>query len=366
MTRDNSFIARATSFSIGKTRAIVIVVAVRRISSRLGALAIAATAIATTATSAVSSCTFSLADPITLPNELPVVLAAAQPEPWAIVLDDVSVYWTNDNAQDLIQGSVGKVPKDKSRTPSTLARSQDDPGQIAVDDQYVYWTNRAGGTVMRQLKSGGSEPEIIAANQSQPVGLVVDETNIYWTDVDRGRVLKQVKADTSGAVATLASGLPGPWLMTQDTTTLYFTTLDGQVVQRLNKDGMTPAQTVAPCLGQGWGIVVDDAAVYWRDEGSDKQGRVMKVPKAGGATPKQLATTTGEGPRFMAIDQTNLYWTSGNNDSGLIVTSAKDGSGAITLAVNQAGPRGVAVDDTSIYWTNYSGATVMKLTKPHN
>lgn len=345
-------------------------VAARRITSRLVALAATvtgfATTVATTATAVVSGCTFNLADPIALPTELPVVLAAAQPEPWAIVLDDVSVYWTNDSALDLTQGSVGKVPKDKSHTPSTLARSQDDPGQIAVDDQYVYWTNRADGTVMRQLKSGGSQPEIIASNQSQPIGLVVDDTNVYWTDVDRGRVLKQAKANPSGAIDTLASGLPGPWLMTQDVATLYFTTLDGQVVQRLNKDGMTPPQTVAPALGEGWGIVVDDTAVYWRDEGSDKQGRVMKAPKTGGATTQQLATTTGEGPRFLAIDQTNLYWTSGNNDSGLIATSAKDGSRPLTLAVNQAGPRGVAVDDTSVYWTNYSGATVMKLAKPHN
>ena len=180
-------------------------------------------------------------------------------------------------------------------------------------------------------------------------------------------MLKRAKtADPMTAPTTLASNQSGPWLLAQDATSLFFTTADGQSVVRLNKDGQTAPLTVSAALGAGWGIAVDDTSVYWRDEGSDGQGRVMKVAKAGGGVAQQLATTTGEGPRFIAIDQTNLYWTSGSSDSGAIVTSAKDGSKQTTLAVNQAGPRGLAVDDANVYWSNFSGATIMKLPKPHN
>jgi hypothetical protein len=89
----------------------------------------------------------------------------------------------------------------------------------------------------------------------------------------------------------------------------------------------------------------------------------MKVVKDGSRPPVQLAATAGEGPRFLAIDATNLYWTSGDNTTGSVMTAAKDGSGQMALAVSQAGPRGIAVDDFDVYWTNLSGATVMRVPK---
>jgi hypothetical protein len=122
---------------------------------------------------------------------------------------------------------------------------------------------------------------------------------------------------------------------------------------------------MAAAVGEAWGIAVDDSAVFWRDGGGRQPGRVMRVNKDG-TQPLQLAATTGEGPRFLALDSTNVYWTSGDSTDGTVMTSAKDGSEQVSLAVSQAGPRGIAVDDFNVYWTNFGGATVMKAPKSHD
>ncbi len=305
-------------------------------------------------------CTFGLAPPVEPTVNRPVVLAAGQSSPWAIALDDTNVYWTTDN-------SVATVPKDKSHAASTLARAQANPAAIAVDDAYVYWTNYDDGTVMRQEKTGDTSPELLASNQGRPSGLVVDDAAVYWVDTTHDRVLKLAKADPTGTIITLASGQTSPWLLAEDSAFLYWITSRPSAVTRVAKDGSAPPQILAPALDQSYGVAVDDISVYWRDQaGAGQPGRVMKSSKTGlamNAAPLQLASTMGEGPRFMAVDATSVYWSSGSNDSGSILSSAKDGTHPVTLAVNQAGPRGIAVDDAAVYWTNFSGATVMKLAK---
>jgi hypothetical protein len=104
-------------------------------------------------------------------------------------------------------------------------------------------------------------------------------------------------------------------------------------------------------------LAVDATNVYWTSSDSaTAAGQVMKVPIAGGA-PGVLASGLSRPGFGIAVDATNVYWT----NSGYYTTSFADGTvmtvpiagGApTTLASGQNQPAGIAVDATSVYWAN--------------
>jgi hypothetical protein len=64
-----------------------------------------------------------------------------------------------------------------------------------------------------------------------------------------------------------------------------------------------------------------------------------------------VALASGENASQLAIDATNVYWTSFQN--GVVRKIAIAGGSAQTLASGQARPAGIAVDSTSVYWTDF-------------
>jgi hypothetical protein len=88
---------------------------------------------------------------------------------------------------------------------------------------------------------------------------------------------------------------------------------------------------------------VDDTSVYWTEQTA---GAVMKVPLTGG-TPSVV--TTANSPWDIALDATNVYWTSTVDG----VMKAPKGGGAAT-ALSTPGPTlptaGIAVNATNVYW----------------
>jgi hypothetical protein len=110
-------------------------------------------------------------------------------------------------------------------------------------------------------------------------------------------------------------------------------------------------------------VAVDDTNVYWTSTGSCtvtdggatvSTGLVMKVPKAGG-TPVTLASGQLE-PQAIATDGMNVYWV--NNvgagcaaSGGAVLRLAPDGGTVTTVAASQTSAKFVALDSTSVYWT---------------
>ncbi|HEY0706686.1 MAG TPA: DUF5050 domain-containing protein [Polyangia bacterium] len=312
---------------------------------------------------ATGGCLFELEPPLNenMPSR-PIVLATSQADPWAMAVDATHVYWTNLANINTSAGSVMRAPKDGSQGPSAIGRNQA-PATVALDDTHIYWTTRinSDGRVLRRLKSG-TTTETVITDQDDPIGIALDADFVYWTDADRGGVYKRLKNDNKAPITELATGQMRPWMIVLSNDSVYWTNRDGRAVMRVSKGGGTP-QMLAASLNDVFGIAIDDTAVFFRDADQNGQGRVMKLT-LNGMQLQQLASTTGEGARFLALDETNVYWTNGRNRDGAIMTALKDGTGTMALVTSLPSPRGIAVDSTDVFWSNYGGATIMKIEKP--
>ncbi len=79
-----------------------------------------------------------------------------------------------------------------------------------------------------------------------------------------------------------------------------------------------------------------------------------------GGPPTTLASGQAFPDEGLAIDATDVYWTTWSG--GTVMKVARDGGSAVTLASGQQSPAGLAVDATSVYWANNGAGTVMKIT----
>jgi hypothetical protein len=125
-------------------------------------------------------------------------------------------------------------------------------------------------------------------------------------------------------------------------------------------NGSCQPVTVASNQTGAWAIAVDSTNVYWTTyAGPSGNGTVMKCPTSGcGASPTTLATNQTSQGQGIATDGTNVYWA--NFDTGTVEECAVGGcsQNPTTLASGQQKPYGVAVLGSVVYWTNLNSGTV--------
>lgn len=247
---------------------------------------------------------------------------------------------------------------------TTLASSSlHEYGAIAVDDRYAYWLDQgtpdddyAEGAVMRVAKAGG-EAERVAGDKGNLLALAVDDAFVYWTRSGGTELRRAPKS--GGPVAPVLKNLRFPGSVAVDAGFVYVTETawEGRVLKVPKAGGETVA--IATEQHHPTEVLVDNSTVYWINEVNFGDGQVMKAPKAGGG-PTVLAYKLRR-PRALTLDGDNVYWIQsrlvdpgGDRDS--IVRLAKSGGKPTTLVDNQAGAVALGVDERNVYWASmFSG-----------
>jgi hypothetical protein len=319
-----------------------------------------------------------------------LITTPAGESPWAVALDDTSIYWTAlgrcAGDSGAASGLVMKMPLGGG-SPTTLATAQGGPAAIAVDATSVYWVNQCpgDGRVMKTDLAGGAATTL-ASGQSQPNLVAIDATNVYFTTFNPTTTVGSVASvpleggfadggvdGSVGTVTTLASGpTPIAGIAVQGTKLYWAQASPPDNIFSVSTSGgssknLTPKSACGGSCAFVAALIADSHSLYWSylETGSYPSYNLASMPLAGG-TPTQLAQMQGVAAD-LATDSTTLYWSNyapqqgfGNND---VVSVGHDGGSEVTIASGQPRPRGIAVNGTSVYWAN-SGTpgAIMKAT----
>ena len=320
---------------------------------------------------------FCLTSTNTAPGYTAVALACGQKTPSGIAVHNGVVYWTNYVAG----GEVMSVPE-AGGTPTIIATNQDFPWAIAVDDSNVYWTNydngygpsaggsTTSGTVMKVPLTGGT-PVTLAQGLQNPWGIALDATNVYFSNAGGGTI-KSVPI-AGGNVTVLASGLLQPEGIAVQNGVVYWVNYAGTTVnnnfyvESVATTGGTPkVLSSSTDAFEGFGLAVNATSIFLSTEqgavGAATDG-LLSMPLAGSSAPTVLASAEVT-PFAIALDATNVYWTSNYVNNGMVSSMPLAGGTPTRLATNLTNPTGIAVDATGVYYTAAGGGRVWRLTPP--
>jgi len=229
------------------------------------------------------------------------VLASAQFYPTGIAVHANEVVWANGEISvgggvaPPNAGSVMRAPLDGG-APVTLVSGLDEPFAVAVDDTSVYFTAGANSIVEKVALTGGTPVVLASSRYGNTEGAIaLDRTSVYTplslSNSDMGCNPAKIALDGGPPVpldtlGTAPCGVPIYSLAT-DGAFVYWTQEEGPVdggpvdldvygvVKKVSVNGGVPI-TLASGLSLPRGIAVDDANVYWAGLGDGTVRRAAK------------------------------------------------------------------------------------------
>jgi hypothetical protein len=254
---------------------------------------------------------------------------------------------------------VFKVPKAGGEV-VTLA-SGDRLSGIAVANGSVYWvagTSDASSGAIMQIPVSGGTPTTLTTRPGPPAHIAADSSFVYWSEMTPGAIMKVAIA--GGAAGTVASAQMPWWIALGETDVFWM----GQGVMMAPKVGgaATALTSSFPTLPPA-GLAVDATNVYFTSGPPFGTSGVSTVSVQGGAATLVTSGAASSFPGPIAIDGTRAYWADGSNAVFAVPLS---GGAPTTLAIDQNNVVAIAVDASAAYWlVNGNASTgqgaVMKL-----
>ncbi|MDI3287341.1 serine/threonine-protein kinase [Polyangium sp. 15x6] len=117
------------------------------------------------------------------------LVAENQERPFAVAVDprEEVVVWSREKDGS---GTISIARRDGPI--EILAANEPGPRCVAVDEAWVYWTND-GGMVKKARLDGKQEPVLLASAQERPMGIALDATRVYWVNEASGEVVSVAK-----------------------------------------------------------------------------------------------------------------------------------------------------------------------------
>jgi hypothetical protein len=280
--------------------------------------------------------------------------------PWEVVakellrptwlhVDAQSFYWVSEATGD---GAIMKLAR-TGGAPVKLAHGLVQPDSLQVDDTSAFWLGYGTHAGIQKVSlAGGDVEDLVPVSAPVPIRqTAIDDGHVYYTNAASGSVGRVDKHGGDGK--TLASGLSGPVAIAVDSSGVYVAESgdDGAIVRVLHSGGGGTARIATHRPGPH-GIVLTDTDILWIDDGvwdvaksATVGGAIVRLSKAGGSAPQQLAAA--EGASALLVDGGYAYYTV----AGSVMRVSLSGGVATAVASKQHEPRSLAVDAKYIYWT---------------
>jgi hypothetical protein len=319
----------------------------------------------------------------------PTVVATLSGVPASLAADGTRLYATvvqTSAGHDGRVQSVAKTATDATPdagTVTTLASGLTQPLAIAVNGATVLWADTDVAfpglpNLLAVPAAGGTTSELISGLYTM-TRLAISGSVLYGITSDLEVISAFPLSGTdAGAGQTVYPGNPpngveGP---DSDGTYVFFLT-PGATNQDLYRTvvggtGLTDLVENASSGSVDGDYILDDStSVYWSDSGT---GSVFSVSKtaAAGATAKTLATVaSGSAPVQLALDGDNIYMLSSAQllripkagGATPVVLASVSGAGADKYLVAPANAVALAVDDSFVYWLHEGHGQILKIAK---
>jgi hypothetical protein len=275
--------------------------------------------------------------------------------PRKLALFDDSLYWTEGGVIGHFEGfgRIVKTPVNGGEETTVIAGISSSSPPIAVNSSHLFIADK--WRIKRLHINGGIVETIVAADDGIE-DIAIDESNIYWIEEPISAVRK---APLNGGLVTTLSdhgsgwGPPGPIRVLNG----YVYWMDGfDTIEKVSVAG-GPISTLASDLPFLNDFIVDETNVYFSEHDT---GAIKKISINGGPTSTLVIRSFFYSPRYLAIDDQDLYWID-QKDVGFF----NKGGGEITVVDKSvmADPffhGSIEVDTTGIYWTETATGDVEK------
>jgi len=238
----------------------------------------------------------------------------------------------------------------------------------------------AGGGGQAGSDAGADGLRVLAEGRDCPADLRVAAGSVTW--VDQGSLQNSAtdgvvatlpatgcSDDAGGCIVELAKDQLSPAAVEVRAGTVYWTTFSNDSIWVLAPQGSAPTLFAGAQNGPRW-LAADDTALYWTNAGQlaaadgDVHRAWLDEPGSGGlAIVSQL-----DSPVALTVAGATVFFTEyGLNDTdGRVVRADVTGSGRQVIAQNQSQPRGIAANAAYVYWANAGDGTIMRATLAGN